>query len=719
MTDEEGSTRKGSGLRRVALTAMPVVATVVAYGYLWTWDHGRWLREITDDTFGSAPARGWMVAATGFVVAVLLAVFLVRADRGRGDSPNAPAATALVPWIVCTAMAWRVGPWTVTRFAERDFEFTALSTISSLQLGVTIVTAGVGAVVSGALLLVVASALVLLRDPSASGRVGLRRPEAAVCAALGVFALAHGRTLMGVSTWLLAMPEADHVTKFVLVPRVATQAALGVGVRIALVFAVIVPLAVRIRRGLARGEIARERFEGLVALGAMGLVVFALDVGARSIAERCVVEYVALPWTAGEAFEPLVFEEDDVSASVMQPTRARPWVVLDPGGLREWPSRRSLPTEPTLLRRELAEWAHAANGALVAEATSDAGATDAERIRTLAEAFPGIAPADERWLVESTGRQWICGWTGAELVVLVDRRAAGGLLQRLVDGAVGAGFGAITLVGTRRSAGELPPSARLMPSLRVLREPWDLVSTAVSIEDRCPYVVDREEVVGMGTLGSRPTTRLLRRDGEYVSLAEDEAFMGWRRIFPQVQPFLYLALEEHATVPALLTTARNFLIRYDARRALGTDLPIILLPRQGDLPPLAPPPRAEAERAPSDPGLEWQVRPRAHPEWSSRSAEAIGLVIREHLEELRACYDATLSIGSEDVGSRPTSEARFAIGPDGLVRTAVLTSSTTPGQDRCLIPFLRGLEFPPHEAVDVASYSFVLAARVRDASRSH
>lgn len=94
----------------------------------------------------------------------------------------------------------------------------------------------------------------------------------------------------------------------------------------------------------------------------------------------------------------------------------------------------------------------------------------------------------------------------------------------------------------------------------------------------------------------------------------------------------------------------------------------------------------------------------------SLDKEVIRRVIRQHLGEVKQCYEAQLKT-SPNLAGRVM--AHFTIGPDGKVTESSIQESSlgSPACEKCIADAVRGWEFPkPRGGKVVVSYPFVLAA---------
>lgn len=94
----------------------------------------------------------------------------------------------------------------------------------------------------------------------------------------------------------------------------------------------------------------------------------------------------------------------------------------------------------------------------------------------------------------------------------------------------------------------------------------------------------------------------------------------------------------------------------------------------------------------------------------SLDKEVIRRVIRQHLGEVKQCYEDQLK---KDPSLAGRVMARFTIGADGKVTESGIeeTSLKSPACEKCIADAVRGWEFPkPRGGKVVVSYPFVLAA---------
>ncbi len=94
----------------------------------------------------------------------------------------------------------------------------------------------------------------------------------------------------------------------------------------------------------------------------------------------------------------------------------------------------------------------------------------------------------------------------------------------------------------------------------------------------------------------------------------------------------------------------------------------------------------------------------------SLDKEVIRRVIRQHIGEVKLCYEEQLKTNPSLAGR---VMAHFTIGPDGKVTDSSIqeTSLKSPACEKCIADAVRGWEFPkPRGGKVVVSYPFVLAA---------
>lgn len=94
----------------------------------------------------------------------------------------------------------------------------------------------------------------------------------------------------------------------------------------------------------------------------------------------------------------------------------------------------------------------------------------------------------------------------------------------------------------------------------------------------------------------------------------------------------------------------------------------------------------------------------------SLDKEVIRRVIRQHLGEVKQCYEEQLKKNPNLAGR---VMARFTIGPDGKVTDSSIQETTLSNLacEKCIADAVRGWEFPkPRGGKVVVSYPFLLAA---------
>lgn len=96
-------------------------------------------------------------------------------------------------------------------------------------------------------------------------------------------------------------------------------------------------------------------------------------------------------------------------------------------------------------------------------------------------------------------------------------------------------------------------------------------------------------------------------------------------------------------------------------------------------------------------------------------------MVRAHVEELRACYEAEL-VRAADAGAVPTGKlvARWVVGTDGAV-TSVQFPSTVPGTGQrftaCVTDAMLGWRFPRPKGGGVAVITYPFVFRPPDAGQ--
>lgn len=104
-----------------------------------------------------------------------------------------------------------------------------------------------------------------------------------------------------------------------------------------------------------------------------------------------------------------------------------------------------------------------------------------------------------------------------------------------------------------------------------------------------------------------------------------------------------------------------------------------------------------------------KIKPGAAMVKGSLSKEVIRRVIRQHINEVRFCYEQALS-ANPDLGGRVG--VQFVISPTGAVQTSKLASSTlgNSGVENCIVKAVRRWTFPSPEGggVVIVTYPFVL-----------
>ena len=88
--------------------------------------------------------------------------------------------------------------------------------------------------------------------------------------------------------------------------------------------------------------------------------------------------------------------------------------------------------------------------------------------------------------------------------------------------------------------------------------------------------------------------------------------------------------------------------------------------------------------------------------------DGIQAVIRDHLREIRRCYEVQLQ---REPGLSGKVVVRFAIGADGRVTKSEATTRMHPDVDACLLRVIDGMVFPPPEDGSAeVTYPFVFRA---------
>jgi TonB family protein len=106
---------------------------------------------------------------------------------------------------------------------------------------------------------------------------------------------------------------------------------------------------------------------------------------------------------------------------------------------------------------------------------------------------------------------------------------------------------------------------------------------------------------------------------------------------------------------------------------------------------------------PADPRLADEIRGKRKQEGD----QSIRKIIREHIGEVRECYQKALDHSSRSFEGRVA--VRFTIAPSGRVQNAFVhqTSLRNPGVENCVLKALKKWRFDKREGIAVVTYPFV------------